>query len=160
MIAETVPTPEIVDVAVAFVLIVIPIPAKIVPIPAVTPIETDGADVYPEPPSEITILVIVPPAETIAVAAAPVLTVLSRIRTLCLDSTKSSTSLKRGTALSTKTSVEDAPTLFKIYAVGLIPASSSVLSLVTAVLFTNTSESCFFQVTGLSRVGSVEIPTP
>ena len=68
----TVPTPDKPATAVALVLTVIPIPAKIVPIPAVTPIETVGADVYPEPPSEITKLVIVPAAETIAVAAAPV----------------------------------------------------------------------------------------
>ena len=33
---------------------VVPTPAVIVPIPAVTPIETFGATVYPEPPSDIT----------------------------------------------------------------------------------------------------------
>ena len=38
----------------------------------VPPILTNGIDVYPEPPSEMTMEVIDPPAETTAVAAAPV----------------------------------------------------------------------------------------
>ena len=81
-IADIVPAADTVAFAVAFPDVV-PTPAVIVPIPAVTPIETFGATVYPDPPSDITTLVIEPPAETIAVAATPVLDVLSRIRTFC-----------------------------------------------------------------------------
>ena len=89
-IADIVPAADTVAFAVAFPDVV-PTPAVIVPIPAVTPIETFGATVYPDPPSDITTLVIEPPAETTAVAATPVLVVRSRINTLCLTSTISST---------------------------------------------------------------------
>ena len=88
-IADIVPAADTVALAVAFPDVV-PTPEVIVPIPAVTPIETFGATVYPDPPSDITILVIEPPAETTAVAATPVLVVRSRINTLCLFSTISS----------------------------------------------------------------------
>ena len=57
VIADIVPTPDTVATAVAFVDVV-PIPAVIVPIPAVTPIETFGATVYPDPPFEIRRLLI------------------------------------------------------------------------------------------------------
>ena len=72
---ETVPSPEITATPVALVFIVIPIPACIVPIPAVTPIETKGAVVNPAPPPEIIILEMVPAADTNAVAATPVFVV-------------------------------------------------------------------------------------
>ena len=90
VIADIVPAAETVASAVAFPDVV-PTPAVIVPIPAVTPIETFGATVYPDPPSDITTLVIEPPAETTAVAATPVLVVRSRIKTFCFTSTISST---------------------------------------------------------------------
>ena len=93
--ADIVPAAETVAFAVAFPDVV-PTPAVIVPIPAVTPIETFGATVNPDPPSDITILVIEPPAETTAVAATPVLDVRSRIKTFCLTSTRSSTLLNSG----------------------------------------------------------------
>ena len=48
--ADIVPAAETVAFAVAFPDVV-PIPAVIVPIPAVTPIETFGATVNPDPPS-------------------------------------------------------------------------------------------------------------
>ena len=79
---DTLPTPEIDPVAVALVDSVVPIPACTVPIPAVTPIETTGLKVNPDPPLEITILEIVPRPDTTAVAAAPVLVVLSTINGL------------------------------------------------------------------------------
>ena len=80
--ADIVPTPETVAIAVALV-VVVPIPAVIVPIPAVTPMETCGAAVYPDPPFEIETVDIPPVPETMAVAATPVLVVRSRIKTLC-----------------------------------------------------------------------------
>ena len=83
VIADIVPAADTVASAVAFPDVV-PTPAVIVPIPAVTPIETFGATVYPDPPSDITTLVIEPPAETTAVAATPVLVVRSRIKTFVL----------------------------------------------------------------------------
>ena len=101
----------------------------------------------------------VPAAETTAVAATPVLVVRSRINTLCLTSTISSTWLNNGTAVSVNTSVEPADTLLIIYAVGRMPGSNSTLSLPIPILLTNTSCICFFQVTGLCNVLSVVIPT-
>ena len=56
VIADIVPAAVTVASAVAFPDVV-PTPAVIVPIPAVTPIDTFGATVYPEPPSDITTLV-------------------------------------------------------------------------------------------------------
>ena len=46
------------------------------------PIETCGAKVYPDPPSDIETVDIPPVPETIAVAATPVFIVLSTINTL------------------------------------------------------------------------------
>ena len=66
---------------------------------------------YPEPPSEITTLDIVPRPETTAVAAAPVIVVGSTIRTFCFASTISSVSSNNGEAISVKNSVEADETL-------------------------------------------------
>ena len=58
-------TPAVID---AVAVAVVPSPTDC----AVLPIVTIGADVYPEPPSEIEMEDMVPSPETIAVAAAPI----------------------------------------------------------------------------------------